>query len=193
MDWAHQPKFQLSGKQQVRVCECVYECVCVCVWYWWILMDIDGQLIYSPFTHLTHTSCNTCAQHTFTHAHTHTSHTCNLHTRELTCTHTYVAALRSVFPKTELGTFMALSKLDKEKQLKELTSIVTGIRLFNRDCGKGGEAFDSCESHDRNRTHTCTYTHSDVQCTGTLENYMYTSNTCTSLAPKWLPGSLGTP
>jgi len=45
---------------------------------------------------------------------------------------THIAALQSVFPQTELGTFMALSKLDKEKQLKELTSIVTGIRLFNR-------------------------------------------------------------
>jgi len=56
------------------------------------------------------------------------------------------AALQSVFPQTELGTFMALSKLDKEKQLKELTSIVTGIRLFNRDCGKGGEGIDNLPS-----------------------------------------------
>ena len=55
------------------------------------------------------------------------------------------AALQSVFPQTELGTFMALSKLDKEKQLIELASIVTGIRLFNRDCGKGGEGIDDCE------------------------------------------------
>lgn len=54
----------------------------------------------------------------------------------------FSAALQSVFPQTELGTFMALSKLDKEKQLKELTNIVTGIRLFNRDCGKGGEGID---------------------------------------------------
>lgn len=56
-----------------------------------------------------------------------------------------VAALQSVFPQTELGTFMALNKSDKEKQLRELTSIVTGIRLFNRDCGKGGEGIDDCE------------------------------------------------
>ena len=40
---------------------------------------------------------------------------------------------------------MALNKPDKEKQLRELTSIVTGIRLFNRDCGKGGEGIDACE------------------------------------------------
>ncbi|KAL6092381.1 hypothetical protein STEG23_016462, partial [Scotinomys teguina] len=51
-------------------------------------------------------------------------------------------ALQSVFPQAELGTFLTLSKKDKERQLKELTMIVTGIRLFNRDCGKGGEGID---------------------------------------------------
>lgn len=52
------------------------------------------------------------------------------------------AALQSVFPQAELGTFLTLSKKDKERQLKELSMIVTGIRLFNRDCGKGGEGID---------------------------------------------------
>lgn len=52
------------------------------------------------------------------------------------------AALQSVFPQSELGTFLTLTKKDKERQLKELTMIVTGIRLFNRDCGKGGEGID---------------------------------------------------
>lgn len=56
-----------------------------------------------------------------------------------------IAALQSVFPQTELGTFMALTRQDKEKQLRELSYIVTGIRLFNRDCGKGGEGIDDCE------------------------------------------------
>ena len=54
----------------------------------------------------------------------------------------HVAALQSVFPQTELGVFMALGKEEKESQLRELASIVTGIRLFNRDCGKGGEGID---------------------------------------------------
>ena len=40
---------------------------------------------------------------------------------------------------------MALEKTEKEAQLKELTSIVTGIRLFNRDCGKGGQGIDDCK------------------------------------------------
>lgn len=53
------------------------------------------------------------------------------------------AALQSVFPQTELGTFMALSKHDKERQLQELTLIVSGIRLFNKECGKGGEGIDN--------------------------------------------------
>ncbi|XP_044147070.1 cilia- and flagella-associated protein 206 [Bufo gargarizans] len=52
------------------------------------------------------------------------------------------AALQSIFPHTELGTFLSLAKKDKERQLKELTMIVTGIRLFNKDCGKGGEGID---------------------------------------------------
>lgn len=55
-----------------------------------------------------------------------------------------LAALQSIFPQAELGTFLTLSKKDKERQLKELTMVVTGIRLFNRDCGKGGEGIDDC-------------------------------------------------
>ncbi|XP_062896422.1 cilia- and flagella-associated protein 206 isoform X1 [Mobula hypostoma] len=52
------------------------------------------------------------------------------------------AALQSVFPQTELGTFLALTKKDKERQLNELSMIVTGIRLFNKNCKKGGEGID---------------------------------------------------
>ncbi|CAF1057219.1 unnamed protein product [Adineta steineri] len=53
------------------------------------------------------------------------------------------AALQSVFPQTELGNFLNLSKRDKDRQLIELTQIVTGIRLFNKECGKGGEGIDN--------------------------------------------------
>ena len=41
--------------------------------------------------------------------------------------------MQSVFPQSELATFMSLTKADKEQQLSELTMIVTGIRLFNKD------------------------------------------------------------
>ncbi|XP_057209580.1 cilia- and flagella-associated protein 206 isoform X1 [Triplophysa rosa] len=50
------------------------------------------------------------------------------------------AALQSVFPPSELSTFMSLLKQDKEEQLKELTLIVSGIRLFNKSNSRGGEA-----------------------------------------------------
>ncbi|XP_066514992.1 cilia- and flagella-associated protein 206 [Hoplias malabaricus] len=52
------------------------------------------------------------------------------------------AALQSVFPQSELATFMSLIKRDKEQQLTELTMIVTGIRLFNKDSGQGGEGIE---------------------------------------------------
>jgi hypothetical protein len=42
-----------------------------------------------------------------------------------------------------LGNFLSLSKRDKDRQLIELTQIVTGIRLFNKECGKGGEGIDN--------------------------------------------------
>ncbi|KAE8278031.1 Cilia- and flagella-associated protein 206 [Larimichthys crocea] len=55
------------------------------------------------------------------------------------------AALQSIFPQTELGAFMVLLKKDKEQQLKELTMIVTGIRLFNKASEKGEEDTDLSE------------------------------------------------
>lgn len=77
---------------------------------------------------------------TCTHSHTHT----HIHTPMDTWTPT-PAALQSVFPPTELGTFMVLSRADKQQHLVELTHIVTGIRLFNRESGKGGVGIDECE------------------------------------------------
>ncbi|XP_072559049.1 cilia- and flagella-associated protein 206 isoform X2 [Paramormyrops kingsleyae] len=52
------------------------------------------------------------------------------------------AALRSIFPQPELGVFIPLSRKDKEQQLEELSMLVTGIRLFNRDRKKGGSTID---------------------------------------------------
>ena len=48
------------------------------------------------------------------------------------------AALESVLPPVELGTFAALTSRQKQKQLRDLAGIVTGIRLFNKHCGRGG-------------------------------------------------------
>ncbi|KAM4713458.1 cilia- and flagella-associated protein 206 [Anableps anableps] len=47
------------------------------------------------------------------------------------CVQDINAALQSVLPLDELGAFLVLLKKDKEQQLRELTMIVTGIRLFN--------------------------------------------------------------
>ncbi|NWZ67315.1 CF206 protein, partial [Acrocephalus arundinaceus] len=52
------------------------------------------------------------------------------------------AALQSVFPQTEMTTFISLSKKDKEHQLKDLAMLVTGIRLYNKQCQKGGSGID---------------------------------------------------
>ncbi|NWI46680.1 CF206 protein, partial [Picathartes gymnocephalus] len=52
------------------------------------------------------------------------------------------AALQSVLPQTEMITFISLSKKDKEQQLKDLAMLVTGIRLYNKKCQKGGSSID---------------------------------------------------
>jgi hypothetical protein len=50
-----------------------------------------------------------------------------------------LAALESVLPPEDLGTFIALPRQDKRQQLKELALIVMGIRLFSMATGKGGK------------------------------------------------------
>lgn len=55
----------------------------------------------------------------------------------------YIAALESVFPQSELSTFISLSRSDKEAQLYGSSQLVTGIRLFNKQIGKGGESIES--------------------------------------------------
>ena len=51
-------------------------------------------------------------------------------------------ALQSVYQPTELTNYVRLKKQEKEEQLMELMCIVAGIRLFNRDCQRGGEGID---------------------------------------------------
>jgi hypothetical protein len=66
------------------------------------------------------------------------------------------AALESVFPNSELVSFIGLSRQEKEQQLNGLTNIVTGIRLFNRHLEKGGETIQDypafCNSEMRTLT-----------------------------------------
>ncbi|XP_043265625.1 cilia- and flagella-associated protein 206-like [Colletes gigas] len=51
-------------------------------------------------------------------------------------------ALQSVFQPSELESYVKMSKREKEEQLMELMCIVAGIRLFNRDCQRGGDGID---------------------------------------------------
>lgn len=55
------------------------------------------------------------------------------------------AALESVFPRVGLKSFVQLSSDAKRGQLEELALIVLGIRLFNREVGKGGVGLDRVE------------------------------------------------
>lgn len=55
------------------------------------------------------------------------------------------AALESVFPRIGLKAFVQLSLDEKGTQLLELARIVLGIRLFNRDQGRGGVGIDGID------------------------------------------------
>ncbi|XP_051164030.1 cilia- and flagella-associated protein 206-like [Leptopilina boulardi] len=55
-------------------------------------------------------------------------------------------ALQSVYQPSELSRYITLQKEEKEEQLMELMCIVAGIRLFNRDCERGGEGIDDLPS-----------------------------------------------
>ena len=48
------------------------------------------------------------------------------------------AALESVIPRAALSPFIMLNNTEKVTQLTELTNLVLGIRLFNKEIGKGG-------------------------------------------------------
>ncbi|CAH8873421.1 unnamed protein product [Trichobilharzia szidati] len=52
------------------------------------------------------------------------------------------AALQSVFPQTDIANFLSANPGQKRKRLNELTGLVTGIRLYNKDCNKGGAGID---------------------------------------------------
>lgn len=55
------------------------------------------------------------------------------------------AALESVFPRVGLKAFIQLSNEEKSAQLLELARIILGIRLFNREEGRGGAGLDQMD------------------------------------------------
>ena len=56
------------------------------------------------------------------------------------------AALESVFPRVGLKAFIQLNSEEKSSQLLELGRIILGIRLFNRDEGRGGAGLDNMDT-----------------------------------------------
>lgn len=56
------------------------------------------------------------------------------------------AALESVFPRIGLKAFVQLTFEEKNTQLTELARIILGIRLFNRDQGRGGAGIDKMDT-----------------------------------------------
>jgi hypothetical protein len=56
-----------------------------------------------------------------------------------------MAALDSVFSLEDLKMFVSLPRAEKVEQLGELMEIVSGVRLFNRDCKKSGEGIPDRE------------------------------------------------
>jgi hypothetical protein len=64
------------------------------------------------------------------------------------------AALESVFPRVGLKTFIQLSYDEKSAQLAELARIVLGIRLFNRDQGRGGAGIGNLDKEGQQLANT---------------------------------------
>lgn len=56
-----------------------------------------------------------------------------------------MSALESVFEMEDLQVFASLPRSEKIEQLNDLLEIVSGVRLFNRDCKKGGEGIPDCK------------------------------------------------
>ncbi|RLN26060.1 hypothetical protein BBO99_00000562 [Phytophthora kernoviae] len=89
------------------------------------------------------------------------------------------AALESVFPRIGLKSFATMSPDDKRFQLDELMRIVEGIRLFNKDIGKGGSGIPaSVKDIQDNVTALAKLVHDEVQdaneiCTQYTEVLLY--------------------
>lgn len=55
------------------------------------------------------------------------------------------AALESIIPRNALPPFLMLTNTEKATQLAELSSLVLGVRLFNKEIGKGGSSLPVIE------------------------------------------------
>lgn len=56
-----------------------------------------------------------------------------------------VAALKSIISEEELKEFSYGTRAAKEEHLNEMTKLITGIRLFNKYCQRGGAEIPDCK------------------------------------------------
>ena len=83
------------------------------------------------------------------------------------------AALESVIPRAALGPFISLNPSEKVSQLVELSHLVIGIRLFNKEIGKGGISLFSIDDIINNisKSLLASIKHSTVQLVEKCDQY----------------------
>ena len=54
--------------------------------------------------------------------------------------------LATVFPVSQLVNFQTMARIEKKTKLRQLTSLVKGLRIYNWDCGRGGAGVDHLPS-----------------------------------------------
>ena len=54
--------------------------------------------------------------------------------------------LATVFPVSQLVNFQGMARIEKKTKLRQLTSLVKGLRIYNWDCGRGGAGVDHLPS-----------------------------------------------
>lgn len=59
-----------------------------------------------------------------------------------------VQVLRSILNDEEIRVFPSLQNCIKQEIVQCLTDIITGIRLYNKQCKKGGEGMPDCTYYD---------------------------------------------
>lgn len=56
-----------------------------------------------------------------------------------------MAALKSIYNLEDLHLFVTIPRVDKINKLHELLQVVSGVRLYNRDCKLGGDTIPDRE------------------------------------------------
>lgn len=60
--------------------------------------------------------------------------------------------MKSIFFPADLDEFIAQTQFAKVEHLQELACLLAGVRLFNRDCNKGGKGIEDSKNMTTNMT-----------------------------------------